>query len=121
MDTDWETVNRAAVTNKKQRLRALKFQPERFIDPENETAANATSEKQKWIADTSTNRLTRHQKITTANQKLQLYVQSERNAIESELEQIKSQLRTSQVLGSREYSFCLHSQELIAALRRPLM
>lgn len=117
LTTDWEAVNRDAVNEKKHRLRELTFQPERFIDPANVAATDAIELKKKWISDSSEDRLHRHKQIDMANDRLQPFVQSQREVVLSDLQQIKSQMRTSQVLGSREYSFCLHSQELVEGLK----
>ena len=68
-----------------------------------------------WIETEGRSR-ERHQGIAAANAQLRTLVQTEKLQLESEIAELKTQLRTSEILGSREFSFCLHSKELVESL-----
>jgi hypothetical protein len=103
-----------------QRLRELRYHPERFIANsgmhENPTAGDGLSAakeiivaKRRWIntPKTAENACERHLAISTANELLQPYVERERRAMEEQGKAILRRQRARAILDSREYSFCL--------------
>jgi len=62
----------------------------------------------------------RHDAIESVNLELQRLLASERTKIAGEIDSLSEQIRDSQILNSREFSFCLHPVELIERLKSPL-
>jgi hypothetical protein len=76
--------------------------------------------KQKWIQTQLPpgERLARHRAIVDCNEQLQPFVQSQREAAERSRDELSDEIRASQILGSREFSFCLFPIELMQQLKR---
>ena len=80
------------------------------------------AEKQKLVAQANsaaamTDRKQRHDAIESVNQRLQPYLEGRRNELVSRREFFESRLRTSQILGSREFSFALFPGSIIDTLK----
>jgi hypothetical protein len=98
-----------------QRLRELRFHPERFLEAngvpaeEMSKVTNILATKRQWIETAAAPGAgrQRHAAITAANEALQPYVDSVRRRLERERDQQEDQRRASAVLNSREYAFCL--------------
>ena len=58
-----------------------------------------------------------HEKIVAANQQMSSLLAEQISATEREIAVLKSQLRSSQILNSREYSFALHPASMIDDLK----
>lgn len=114
LTSEFDSINKQAVTQKKHLLREYVFHPERFIEA-NPITQPLIGDKKTQIAAVKS--LERHRGIEAANEKLRSLVQAEKTQLESEITELRSKLRTSEILGSREYSFCLHSQELVDGLK----
>ena len=110
----FDSVNKQAVTKKRHLLRDYDFHPEQFVEAD-EIARPLIANKRMWIETEGRSR-ERHQGIAAANAQLRTLVQTEKLQLESEIAELKTQLRTSEILGSREFSFCLHSKELVESL-----
>jgi hypothetical protein len=100
-----------------QRLRELTYHPERHIEgtrPSHDDSAAELArlcrEKAAWIATPQTreNARQRCRAIRSLNESLQPGVVDERRKLLAQREQTADRLRAEAVLGSREYSFCLH-------------
>jgi hypothetical protein len=100
-----------------QRLRDLRYHPERFITNQKQLSVDGVSKvpdiiatKSRWInmAKTPDNARDRHRAIHEANQALQPFVAETRQKLEQEIERQEVERSTSALFGSREYSFCLH-------------
>ncbi len=100
-------------------LRELTYHPERSIDATADGGVDALiQEKQKWIntAPTIDNAKQRCRKIHEANERLQPWVQSQRQQLLREREQMAETLRVEGILASREFAFCLFPTEPLKRL-----
>jgi len=109
------------------RLRELEFHPERFVEaPSNGARRDAAfsgliAEKRHWVAAPVTREIARRRcrAIRQANQAMQPWLASLRNQWLAEREQLAARLDGENILGSREYAFCLYPEaslrELLAA------
>lgn len=106
------------VRNLRQRLRELRFHPERFLESARLTddgkrqANSAVAEKRHWISTVKTpsNARRRHQGIEAANHTLGALLAAMRRDWERQLSATRQAARKSAVLDSREYAFCLFPQ-----------
>jgi hypothetical protein len=96
-----------------QRLRELRYHPERFIDSVDGEAAAIVASKQQWVRTSKTpdNARERHEAIAAANQSLQPFVASRRTQLERQREDGEHFKRVRAILDSRDYSFCLFPRE----------
>ncbi|MCA9234920.1 MAG: hypothetical protein KDA44_05590 [Planctomycetales bacterium] len=100
-------------------LRDMEFHPEKFFDPielpaaEERQAAEWRAAKREWIstAKTPQNARERHLAIAEANRRLTGLLLPLRQETERRLAAARSRLRTTAVLESREYAFCLFPRE----------
>jgi hypothetical protein len=112
-----------AMNEIRQKLRRLKYQPERFLDgdlasvplgPSGGQISDAEpwqslAAKRHWIAtpkttDTARNR---HLGIRTANDTLLSFVADRQALLTAQLDDLARQTRAEAILSSRDYSFCL--------------
>ncbi|HND52959.1 MAG TPA: hypothetical protein PLV92_11200 [Pirellulaceae bacterium] len=118
--TTWDDVRAI-----RQRLRALRFHPERFLSAEI-SAARATGvsllqwveEKRRWLDSSPPRgqRLARHRAIGAINESLQSYVEPLRKNWTAQLAVAEVEARRHDLLASREYSFCLFPADELRAL-----
>jgi hypothetical protein len=104
----------------RQMLRDLRYHPEKHIAAEKQPEVQRLiSTKARWIeaADDPDLRKQRHQAIVECNQQLQSYVQPLRSDLELRLESLPGEIRKNRILCSRDYSFCLFPETLIAELK----
>ncbi len=109
----------ASATELQQRIRELTYHPERqtahmTIDAGEESQIEQLiATKKKWINTKKNpqNAAVRHQEITNANQQLQQWLSERHYFLEQELTHSLRQARVSQILKSREYSYCLYPSE----------
>ena len=107
------------VTDIKQTLRELRFHPETQLDNLDESSEPWVQQKHEWIKKVgSGSRLERHQAIESANLNLQPALEPKRVKLVERKQVLESQLRNSQILGSREFSFCLFPLELVDELKK---
>ena len=118
LPTDFEIVRRSDLIATNQLIRELKFHPERLIvDPA--VTAELITEKQNWTAgeQSQIRSRERHLKIESLNQRLGAFANcSEEELIAKRTDQMK-RIRASEILDSREYSFCLFPESLIDELQ----
>ena len=102
------------------RLRELKYHPERFISADQSGwMSNTISKKHNWIRHRIEGTLVeRHRAIAECNTELQPLVAAQRIRWERELSRLTSQVYENSILGSREFSFCLFSSDLVDDLRK---
>lgn len=106
------------VTARTQTLRQMHFHPETFIDvPDSATAAVIQSKREAIKMDSGKDAMRRHQAIESANGQLRDVIDDQRVTLEAEIKGLSGQLRNSQIINSREISFCLHPADLIARLQ----
>ena len=100
-----------------QQLRELRFHAERHLKSDKEVQA-LIEEKRKWIRVTLPRgqRSPRHHGIETANANLQPFVEDQRRALDEQRQRTLQQARQEQLLGSREYAFCLFPEETLQPL-----
>ncbi|MCC6492244.1 MAG: hypothetical protein IT424_04410 [Pirellulales bacterium] len=115
----------SAARRLRERLRELKFHPEKFLAVASGAPGSASvrtsrvedlvAEKWRWVrAETGGARgAQRHRGIARANAALRGYVQSEFDQTLAELDRAGEQLRAAHVLNSREYAFCLFPLDIL--------
>ena len=113
-----ERVTKKDISDQRQLLREYQFHPEEHVAPSTETSA---FKDQKRLAieelhNSDAKKLV-NEKIEAINQRLGAMLRQQTAATESKIEQLKSQLRDSQVLHSREYSFALHPASIVEELK----
>ena len=103
----------------RQQLRALHFQPERFVI---RTAGTDRwlDEKANWIRREAKSKdaLQRHQGIERANEALRQFVRDRRTELLAEQHRLTISCRNERIWNSREFSFCLFPEQ---TLRRRLL
>lgn len=97
-------------------LRELTYHPECFLDTAaqgDQEFAQLVEEKLRWVRTSQTreNGLERCHAIRNANSALQPAVQEMRDRLSTELADIERALSADALLGSREWSCCLHSEQ----------
>lgn len=103
-------------------LRELTYHPERHLDDaarDDPEAQRWATEKLRWTRNVPLpgSLRERHVAVITANERLQPYVAQRRARLSAQRDQVDRQLRERQMLGSREFSFCLFPAETL----RPLL
>jgi hypothetical protein len=101
------------------RLRDMKYHPENHVTSIDEQTVRTIAEKRHWIAQNpgSFGRRERHVAIESSNNLLRERLIGERSNLENELTSLSFQLKNARILGSREYSFCLHGNGIIDVLQ----
>jgi hypothetical protein len=99
-------------------LRELRFHPEKHVEPSPDIDS-LIAEKRTWVQRMPPRgrRLERHRRIERVNLALQPYLDEERAKLSSESARLTAELREQTLLASREFSFCLFSEETL----RPLL
>jgi hypothetical protein len=102
------------------RLRDLTWHPEQYLadmarGPGYDEIERLIAGKRRWIETPQTpqNARMRWREIRRINEALQSWLTDERRRLLKCREQVASALRAEQVLGSREYSFCLYPAETL--------
>ena len=115
---DAAKVSRQDVLAKRQLLREFRFHPENHIARSPEVA-DLVQQKRAAIKQLSRGDSKRqaHEEIVAANQQMSSMLAEQAAATEREIAVLKSQLRSSQILHSREYSFALHPTSMIEDLK----
>ena len=108
------TVTPSNLTELRHQLRDLEFHAENHLPADLPAEVkSAVQTKQEWIATPKSpeNAAARHQAIAKANEVLQQAVAEKREQLLNQEESMQDQVRASQVLDSREYSFVLFPQQ----------
>ena len=117
LPTDFPDVSPADITTRKERLRKMRFHPETFITSTDAETGRLIESKRSAIAiESGQTPRERHNAIESANLELQQLLEHQRTTIADEIDTLAGQVRDSQILNSREFSFCLHPIELIDRL-----
>ena len=116
LPTDLELTRKSDVIEIQQQIRRLEFHPETFISNPTPKASKLIEEKEVWtkgerMAERSREK---HLAIGRLNQKLAQFADVTNSELVAQREHAKSKIRESQILDSREYSFCLFPDSLIA-------
>ncbi len=118
LPTNFPEIDPADITAGKQTLREMRFHPETFITPDSDETKRLIESKQSAIAgERGQSPLDRQRAIESANHELQRSLTQKQAAITDEIDTLSKQIRHSQILNSREFSFCLHPAELINQLK----
>jgi len=101
-----------------QETRELTYHPERFLTDTTRidvATSKLIAEKQRWVATTKTkeNAARRHRAILDSNEALQGAVASIREKLRHRRDEIERCLRAEDVLGSREFAFCLFPEKML--------
>ena len=101
----------------RQLLRELRFHPERHVAAATELAA-LIAEKQQWVQRQPPRgqRLVRHRALERINAALQPAVEENRRQLATVERDVAETLRGAALAASREFSFCLFSEEKLPAL-----
>ena len=104
------------------RRRQLKYHAERFVDPDNLQLASCVSKKRAHLNNRPDvgSRKNWHGEMESINAQLQPGVQRLLVDLESRLHQLHHQVKASNLLGSREFSFCLFDESLVDRLKSSL-
>lgn len=102
-------------------LRELSYHGELYLDPSlpgYDQALQLAREKRKWLESRPSKGEghSRHVALTRINESLQPFLQPKRMQLENERDETESEWRKSMLLGSREFSFCLHDTSSLRAL-----
>ena len=117
LPTDFPEIHRADITARKHTLRNMRFHPETFIASTDAETKRLIESKQSAISGVGQSALDRHRVIESANLELQHLLTQQRATLTDEVDSLSKQIRDSQILNSREFSFCLHPVELINQLK----
>jgi hypothetical protein len=98
-------------------LRDLRFNPQRHVSL-NDRTEPLVAAKAHWIQKEPEPQglKQRHMEIERVNQELQPFVASQRRQLLADRQRLLNQLRNERILGSREYSFCLHPEQTLRSL-----
>jgi len=111
-------VTKEDISDQRQLLREYEFHPEKYADPSSE--ADALKDLKRLAIEEfnygGAKKLA-HEKIAAINNRLAARLQPQAKLAEQTIEKLKSQLRTSQILHSREYSFALHPVSIVEELK----
>ena len=113
-----QPISPAAISTQRNLIRQIEFHPEKFIEKPTDDASHWINEKRQSISQElpAGKRLARHLSINQANQHLSKHVSNIVNQQQQLLQQMIEQSPNSKILNSREFSFCLYDQSLMAEL-----
>ncbi|MFK7766131.1 MAG: hypothetical protein AB8B55_02730 [Mariniblastus sp.] len=120
LPTDVEIIRKSDLNETNQLIRELKYHPELLIHNPSPKAVKLIEEKRRWTIGERANWRSRqkHLKIESLNESLKHYVDfSVDDLIAKRNTQMKN-LRASEILDSREYSFCMFPQSLVDELQK---
>ncbi len=116
-------IRRARVTlddarNIDREMRELTYHPERFLDNATQVdraVEESIADKRRWIATPKTkeNAARRHRAILRANEAMQGTVASRREKLLHRRDEIRQQLRSEDILASREFAFPLFPEKML--------
>ncbi|MFO0905384.1 MAG: hypothetical protein U0939_20415 [Pirellulales bacterium] len=99
-----------------QQVRASRFHPERWLTEQqlqDAYVAGLVDEKRRWLASAPPRgaRLTRHRALGALNEALQAYLELQHESWKRELHDARLAAHRHALLASREYSYCVFSQD----------
>lgn len=110
------SVTKKDISDQRQLLREYKFHPEKHVGPSADTEKAEKRLAIEELKNSGTKKLA-HEKIVAINKRLAAQLQPQAKSAELTIEKLKLQLRTSQILHSREYSFALHPASIVEELK----
>lgn len=119
LPTDVELVGRTDVTAIDQQIRELKFHPETFIANPSTVATDRINQKRDWTMGSHRGERSKakHLAIEEFNRQLAKFVDIDQESLIASRAETVKKVRASEILGSREYSFCLFPESLIEELK----
>ncbi len=118
LPSDVTQVTPRAIAAKLQSQRSLRFHPEVHLPQSPEGDA---LKRQKFLAidqlQSGVSKKRAHEKIAAVNQQMAAMLADQISAARGEIADLKTRLRVSQILHSREYSFVLHGTSIIDDLK----
>lgn len=121
LPNDLEIGNREDWMRLKHTIRELKFHPERFIGDPSPEAVELIKQKYELTRGKLRNQRShvKHESLKALNRELMDYTGIQREDLVASMDQARSELRSSEILDSREYSICLFPNRLIEDLKFP--
>ena len=113
-------VKQQDLVDAKQLLRQFEFHAEKFIDTAKyPDAVSLIDDKQTLVRQAVTKEQAKAHRDNIANldSQLQTFVEPRKEELLQQIDDITEQLEANQILGSREYSFCLFPENLVDSLR----
>jgi hypothetical protein len=120
LPSSFDLVSRTELIGLDRELRELKFHPERFIHNPSEAVADLISQKKSWACGAAASQRTRerHVAINKLNRQLEGYTSPSVASIEKRRVDRAEKKRASEILSSREFSFCLFDASIMDELKR---
>jgi hypothetical protein len=120
LPSSFDLVSRTELIGLDRELRELKFHPERFIHDPSEAVADLISQKKSWACGAAASQRTRerHVAINKLNRQLEGYTSPSVASIEKRRVDRAEKKRASEILSSREFSFCLFDASIMDELKR---
>lgn len=119
LPTSLDLVSRVELKDLDRELRDLRFHPERFIDEPSDLVKELIAQKRAWAFGESAfpKSRERHVAIDSLNQQLIDYASPTVDLLEERRANSREKLRVSEILSSREFSFCLFDLSIIEELK----
>lgn len=111
-------IQNSSISSREHQLREMVYHPEKFIAADDPNLQTLITEKHNWIQQQPAlgQGLQRHKAIAQINKQLQIAVENQATRLKTEIENLKSNFQNAQIANSREYSFCLFDESLLADL-----
>ncbi len=107
-----------------QRLRDVRFNPQRLLSPEQSAAlADLLAHRQQWIAQQPTDSASRRRRfaaIRAINEQLSAPLAADEAATRKTLALVDEQLKSNALLRRRDYAFCLYPESVLRPFCAPL-
>lgn len=119
LPTELELVSRRDVVAIERKMRELEFHPERLLTRTTPECDSLVAEKRVWTDGDHCQPRSRerHLAIESLNTQLAEHVGLDQAQLAAEREAMLAKIRGSEILGSREFSFCLFPESLIGELK----
>jgi hypothetical protein len=109
-------VDGAQITAVENRLRELRYHPERYLDADaSDEARRLVDEKRQWLAHDvpGTASGTRHRELVRINQTLFALLHARHAALIAQRNELRAHARRQTILAARDYAFCLFPAETL--------
>jgi hypothetical protein len=120
LSNSFDLVSQSDLTELDREIREVRFHPERFIEDPSESVANLIAQKQSLAFGKLASPRTRerHVAIDRLNRQLAVHAQPEVDLIEGRRADLLGKKRASEILSSREFSFCLFDSSIMDGLKQ---
>lgn len=119
LPNSFDLVSRTKLTELERKIREVRFQPERFVHEPSDLVENLIAQKQTWAyGELALPRSReRHVAIERLNRQLVVYATPKLDSLEERRVNFEEKRRASEILSSREFSFCLFDLSVIDKLK----